>query len=414
MINASKYISSTYILYYLVALYAISLPIFSYNTELYMYSNYIFVAMAGYWFFELILSRKIIFIYNSITSFLLAFVLYFYAQSLIYSDFDASFGKITALVALFLAFNIVSSVIYRVGSATLIIRSIGLGVLIVSLQMMYENSFSGIVMRGSESQSALIENTNAYGKLIFVSSVLLFMDYYKSKGRLYKIFFFMVIAINVYFVFMMLGSRQSFVVMTLLILVVFYNWIFTIKNNGSNKNLLKISKFLLGVIALYSVMSYFSENSRYLDRVVNIINPILNNEVLNENSANKRLELIDKGVELWSKSPLFGSGVNYFRVHSGFYTYTHNNYIELLVSGGIISLVIWYGIFSLLIHKVIVKMKINRSDNRRERLLLLGIIGVLLLDIVSVSYSDKVIWLFMSIAFTVTHRKFVHRSHGIN
>ena len=49
-----------------------------------------------------------------------------------------------------------------------------------------------------------------------------------------------------------------------------------------------------------------------------------------------------RGWELFEQNPLFGVGYNQFRVVSGFGTYSHSTYAEILSSGGIMGAFIYF------------------------------------------------------------------------
>ena len=51
-----------------------------------------------------------------------------------------------------------------------------------------------------------------------------------------------------------------------------------------------------------------------------------------------RFEMIKVGIDLFAKRPFLGYGIGSYRLVAGFNTYAHNNYIELLVSIGLIGL----------------------------------------------------------------------------
>lgn len=61
-----------------------------------------------------------------------------------------------------------------------------------------------------------------------------------------------------------------------------------------------------------------------------------------EQSFETRAEMILRGVELFAESPIWGHGNEGFRVLSGFFTYSHNNYIELLVNYGMLGSFLFY------------------------------------------------------------------------
>jgi O-antigen ligase len=102
-----------------------------------------------------------------------------------------------------------------------------------------------------------------------------------------------------------------------------------------------------------------------------------------EYSANERMELIEIGWEMFSQSPILGKGIHTVEyVTKGWYT--HNNYVELLATTGIIGFVIYYSIFILLGEHI---LKID--DMWLKIYLSLFVISILMFDLGGVTYYDK-------------------------
>jgi len=72
----------------------------------------------------------------------------------------------------------------------------------------------------------------------------------------------------------------------------------------------------------------------------------------NSHSTERRMEMITVGLSAFLQSPLIGNGWYYFGEYYGSGGYAHNNYIELLVSYGLLGLVFYYSIFIYLILKL--------------------------------------------------------------
>lgn len=68
-----------------------------------------------------------------------------------------------------------------------------------------------------------------------------------------------------------------------------------------------------------------------------------------DGSFDIRADMIAKGWEWFKESPIWGYGIDNFRVlygdATGLYTYSHNTFIEILVSGGMIGFFIYYSIY---------------------------------------------------------------------
>lgn len=113
-----------------------------------------------------------------------------------------------------------------------------------------------------------------------------------------------------------------------------------------------------------------------------------------EGSANIREAMSLEGFELWQSSPIIGYGINQFRYISSFGTYSHNNYIELLVSFGTVGFSLYYLILIIFGFRAVRGFIIGSPY---APLLGSAIILLLLWDIAFVSYSTRLVWLFLSV-----------------
>ena len=76
-----------------------------------------------------------------------------------------------------------------------------------------------------------------------------------------------------------------------------------------------------------------------------------------DSSALLRARYIQVGVNAWKKSPIIGYGINNYRVinlrETGHFTYSHNNFIEILVGVGVIGFLIYYSYYIKLLFEYI-------------------------------------------------------------
>lgn len=99
-----------------------------------------------------------------------------------------------------------------------------------------------------------------------------------------------------------------------------------------------------------------------------------------EVSDTRRTELAKGGIELFIQNPVFGSGFGTTARTLG--TYSHDNYIEILASGGVIGFVIYYSIYFFTLSR----SWVSRRRNRTAFFVLVSIIGLMCLDIFQVTY----------------------------
>jgi hypothetical protein len=112
-------------------------------------------------------------------------------------------------------------------------------------------------------------------------------------------------------------------------------------------------------------------------------------------SFSERMEMIQISEKLFWQRPFFGYGLGMFGQVSGFGRYSHNNYCELAIGGGIFGIILFYTV-----HFNVLRYSIYMS---REKCVCIWILlmNVLLQDVVVVSYLDRliVLILIMSLVF---------------
>lgn len=109
-----------------------------------------------------------------------------------------------------------------------------------------------------------------------------------------------------------------------------------------------------------------------------------------DSSFSIRERMIELGFQWFQEKPLLGYGINNFRelyAAEGYYgTYSHNNFIEILVGGGLIGFFIYYSIYCYVIFKLI-----KPAFNKRNLLIISTLVinlMLLILQIAQVSYYE--------------------------
>jgi O-antigen ligase len=106
-------------------------------------------------------------------------------------------------------------------------------------------------------------------------------------------------------------------------------------------------------------------------------------------STNERFEFAEIGLRLWAESPLWGHGLDQFRVLTYAETYAHNNYVELLVGLGVIGLLLYYALYA-----VIARRALQRPD---ASLVLILLLTITVWDFAAVSFTLRSHWVFFSV-----------------
>lgn len=123
------------------------------------------------------------------------------------------------------------------------------------------------------------------------------------------------------------------------------------------------------------------------------------NITVDASSTLKRMDMIKKAKQMFLEKPIFGWGIGAFAKYSGYGYYCHNNYMELLVSGGIIGFIIYYGYIGIILFRSLFYRKSAYSD-----LLYILILSILIIDMGTVNFYSRIpfylrtIVLFISLA----------------
>jgi O-antigen ligase len=117
-------------------------------------------------------------------------------------------------------------------------------------------------------------------------------------------------------------------------------------------------------------------------------------------SAATRAEFVEFGFHWFLEKPIIGYGIDNYREllldANGLYTYSHNNFIEILCSIGIIGFAVYYAIYANLLMKLTQKMK---KQDTYSKIAWILIFLSLILDYGAVTYFDKNLWIYFALGF---------------
>lgn len=119
--------------------------------------------------------------------------------------------------------------------------------------------------------------------------------------------------------------------------------LFTVVFTLNNKRMIKamIISFGLIAVAYYLIMNVETLYNIIGYRVRNLL-LFTRHEEVNEGSVYIRQALIQKGIDWFMQRPLFGYGLGTFSYLNGGGYYSHNTYVELLVGGGLVGLIVFF------------------------------------------------------------------------
>lgn len=192
-----------------------------------------------------------------------------------------------------------------------------------------------------ERMGTEINNVNAIGLQTSVSFIIaIFYSIYDNK-KIYIPFSIIPLIVS-----LGTGSRKVIILIVLGIILLFalkrdnkINFVKTVKKLGL---LLIIAISIIFIINL----PMFSTISKRFESMTNLIT----GEGKVDNSTKLRSKFIEVGIEQFLKSPIIGIGIRnsgYItqKININYFTYLHNNFIELLSTTGIIGFSIYYSVY---------------------------------------------------------------------
>lgn len=194
-------------------------------------------------------------------------------------------------------------------------------------------------------------NPNGYGIILNITILLAVYEIYANRKRR-KIFTKSVIfgvgaaasCVAVYQIVFFLGSRQN--QLWLLLTVIGFGFILT-------RGRLSPGRILIAGLAtsiLLGITIYLFAGSAHLERMLSPIGFLLHGDELRR-SDYSRLNMKIVGLEMFLKSPIWGYGLEGYRLHSGIGGYSHDMFIETLVNYGLLGFCLFFSYYFLVLKR---------------------------------------------------------------
>lgn len=234
---------------------------------------------------------------------------------------------------------------------------------------------------------------NTLGMRLAVGSLLLLYFLSKNKNLHRRKFSKSILPIMLVIIFSVMliltGSKKS------LFILIFGALFFEVIHQ---KGMLFLPKAIIGTILVAGVL-YFIYNNEVMyqimgKRVEYTINTIIGNTTSRriDTSLLERQFYASQAILLFVKNPLLGYGGNNFvaymrEISYSHVAYSHNNYLELLSTLGIVGFTIYYSIWMLTLFKIS-KICTNRKDHQ-STIFMVFILLFLITDTGNVSYISE-------------------------
>ncbi|WP_292589153.1 O-antigen ligase family protein [Mesotoga sp. UBA5557] len=182
------------------------------------------------------------------------------------------------------------------------------------------------------------------------------------------------------------GSRKTLLIWPAILL---YLYIVSQKKRRSIASKIVV---LIAFALVFTVILLYGE--LIVDSIINItsVNRLVAALRGEEASVRIRSMLIVEGIELWKEHPILGAGPDQFMFLSSFQLYSHNNYIELLSTAGILGFMIYFSVILLILRRAALG-----SSKAIRNYVFLCVALILIFDFFVVTYYSKYHWLLLSV-----------------
>lgn len=190
--------------------------------------------------------------------------------------------------------------------------------------------------RDADNRLSIGINENSFGKIGIGMAWIFLFQCVKTKWKSPIWIILMVVSSLMAF---LSGSRR--VVITLVICFIGYLMFCT-----PNKNVLKLFEKVIGAFALALILYIVVLNVDVLYNTIGIRIESLVNYIFAGDEADgstfSRLNMQVLALDLFKEHPILGAGINAFKYHTYYGTYSHSNYTEILSGLGIVGFAVYY------------------------------------------------------------------------
>lgn len=259
--------------------------------------------------------------------------------------------------------------------------------------MAYSLFFIGVsdIIRAATTSGRIItafSNRNGVA-IILMYSLLIALYRWLFKG--FKALYLLSILELVFI--LLIGSRKAFVGVIIGITLLFLYKIVSerqFRTLGRTIILLALGYVVIRVLSELNIFSFVSH------RMESIFNFYSRTGYV-DNSTAVRSQMRAVGLQVFRANPILGIGFgNSYLYGVGDYTYFHDNFVEILSSGGILGFFIYYGMYGYIIYNLLKNHAFKHSD---MAFVLILLVLSLVMDYGSVSYYSKSTYAFFVLFF---------------
>lgn len=325
--------------------------------------------------------------------FVLSFAIYAAMTALWARSSANAIEKATTIIEILICISVLYWHYAQKDSTEDLLKAVMWGAYFVVLYTLLQYGIGGIMeaVENEERFDVEFDNINSVA-LVASTAIVINIYFFKKKIKRLSIVF----ALPAVLLVGASGSRKAMVLLLLGFLLIF------MLDTHSRSALIKILKIMLVVavawIAVRLVLSLpvFKVAAERLDQMLEGVFGTGESD----SSTRKRMAYVEYGWMIFKQYPLFGIGMNnsyyFLRELSGESTYLHNNFIEVLVCGGVVGFVIYYAKYVYLIFGI---FKTKLKSHKHSAAVITVMLMLLIMEYGLVSYYSKHTYFYLMLYF---------------
>lgn len=297
--------------------------------------------------FVIITKRKWMFRMNFMSGWMLLVYAYF-CLSLLWAENKTFANPLKTLIIIFAMSMLLLAVVETMEDVKRLMFINYLAILFCAIYLILNVDLSvlGSIRLGGSVEGAWNANDISGKMCIGIAFSAYLLKYEKGKFKKALIILTMLLFLSLV---LFCGSRTG--ILLLLMLFVFY--LFVNARGIKVVRAVVVSAVFLNA-AYYLIMNWEPAYNVLGSRLEDMLRGLAGGS--GDGSFNWRRLMLEEGWKYFLERPVFGQGIDNFRylfgVQQGLETYSHNNFIEILVSGGFVGFLLYYSIYFLVLAKL--------------------------------------------------------------
>lgn len=384
-----------------------SLIIFSERRQTIFWANFSYILLISLTLIYVLMSKKITLTKNF--KFYMAFAFYSFASFFWSLSPNETITRTYTFLMISIMVIVLVSYFASSGETDFIPYAIFVSGQLVILYVIYKYGLSNLVLLLSSGEriGGLIANENTLGMFMANTTIISYYYGYIKNNKIYYLLSVLQLIIS-----LSTGSKKGFLIIVAgIVLIHLYA-------NKRKPNVLRITRgVMIASILVFTLFQFIKLpmfSTIYL-RLEIMISTFLSQESRYvDYSTLERIEMIRIGMSQFIRTPIFGIGIgsaSYLTMQTfGVSSYLHNNYVELLATGGIIGFMLYYiNIFYILIGL----FKILKARNSMAVIAFILLFTQLLLDFGAVSYFSRITHIYIIFGIATVYNWEKENMHDI-